>query len=361
VISIGEVQAIVREYPATSQPTKIESLGAAGGMSGAQFWRIESPRGTLVLRRWPREHPSPERLRFIHRVLFHAAERGVSFLATPIRTASGDSFVLFDGHLWELTPWMPGAADYERSPNKPKLGAAMTALARFHSSVSDFPTMALPQVAGAPPAISRRLSRIRELSRRGTNELAEAINVDIWPELETSARRFLDAIPRFLPRAIAELAPLSNIALTVQPCIRDIWHDHVLFTGNDVTAIVDFGAMDIDTPATDVARLLGSLVGDNEAGWRAGVSAYSTIRPLSTDEERAAKALDNSSTILAGCNWLRWIYVEGRQFEDRAQIIERFERITARCEFAATTSATTPGSEAYSTDSGRSQPQSGDS
>jgi Ser/Thr protein kinase RdoA (MazF antagonist) len=150
------------------------------------------------------------------------------------------------------------------------------------------------------------------------------------------ARRFFDTIPGCLPRAIAELAPLSNVALAVQPCIRDIWHDHVLFTGDEVTAIIDFGAMDIDTPATDVARLLGSLVGDDEAGWRVGVSAYSTIRSLSTDEQGAAKALDNSSAILAGCNWLRWIYVEGRQFEDRTQIIERFRRIVARCEFAVT-------------------------
>jgi Ser/Thr protein kinase RdoA (MazF antagonist) len=344
VISIREIQAIVRQYPATFQSTQIESLGAAGGMSGAQFWRIESPQGTLVLRRWPGEHPSPERLRFIHRVLFHATERGVSILPTPIRTATGESFVLFDGYLWELTPWMSGTADYERSPNKQKLGAAMTALATFHSSVSDFPILGLPQVAGAPPAIARRLSRLRELSRRGTNEFAQAINVDKWAELAPFARRFLDTIPACLLRAIAELAPLSNIALTVQPCIRDIWHDHVLFTGDEVTAIIDFGAMDIDTPATDVARLLGSLVGDDEAGWRAGVSAYSKVRPLSADEERAAKALDPSSAILAGCNWLRWTYVEGRQFEDHGQVVERFRRIVARCELAAASSPTAPGS-----------------
>src|SRR6185436_12712507 len=161
-----------------------------------------------------------------------------------------------DGHLWELTPWMPGTADYEQSPNKQKLAAAMSALAKFHTAVSDFPALGLQQVAHTPPAISRRLSRLRELSRRGTNELAQAISVDIWPELAPFARRFLELIPRALPRAIEQLAPLSNIVLTVQPCIRDIWHDHVLFTGNDVTAIIDFGAMEIDTPATDVARLL---------------------------------------------------------------------------------------------------------
>jgi Ser/Thr protein kinase RdoA (MazF antagonist) len=335
VISLRDIQAIVRQYPANFQANRVGPLGAAGGMSGAQFWRVESPGGIHVLRRWPSEHPTPERLRFIHRVLFHAAERGASFLATPIRTTTGESFVLFDGHLWELAPWMPGTADYAQSPNKQKLAAAMSALAKFHTAASDYPALGLQQVAHSPPAISRRLSRLRELSRRGTNELAQAISVDIWPELAPFAHRFLELIPRTLPRAIDGLAPLSNIALTVQPCIRDIWHDHVLFTGDGVTAIIDFGAMEIDTPATDVARLLGSLVGDDEVGWRTGAAEYSSIRPLSADEERAAKALDASSPILAGCNWLRWIHVDGRQFENRTQIVERFQQIVTRTEFAA--------------------------
>jgi Ser/Thr protein kinase RdoA (MazF antagonist) len=342
VISLRQIQEIVRQYPANFQPTHVEPLGAAGGMSGAQFWRIESPSGVLMLRRWPSEHPSPDRLRFIHRVLFHATERGLPYLPTPIRTSMGESFVLYDGYLWELNPWMPGKADYEQSPDHQKLGSAMTALARFHSAVSDFPKLGLQQVAGAPPAISRRLSRLRELSRRGASQFSDTINVDIWPELTPLADRFLAAMPGILSRAIAQLAPLSNIVLPVQPCIRDIWHDHVLFTGDVVTAIIDFGATDIDTPATDVARLLGSLVGDDEAGWRTGVSAYSRIRRLTADEERAAKALDTSSPILAGYNWLRWIHVDGRQFEDHARVVERFQRIVVRCELAATSSPTAP-------------------
>ena len=112
MISLRQIQTIVRQYPSNFQPTHVEPLGAAGGMSGAQFWRIESPSGILVLRRWPSEHPSPDRLRFIHRVLFHATERGLPFLPTPIRTTTGESFVIYDGHLWELNPWMPGKADF---------------------------------------------------------------------------------------------------------------------------------------------------------------------------------------------------------------------------------------------------------
>jgi Ser/Thr protein kinase RdoA (MazF antagonist) len=344
VISLHQIQEIVRQYPAEFQPTRIEPLGAAGGMSGAQFWRIESASGTLVLRRWPSEHPSAERLRFIHDVLFLAVSNGISFLPASIRTAAGESFVLANGHLWELSPWLSGKADYELSPSTQKLSAAMTALAKFHLAVRDFPISATTNTTSSAPAISRRLSKLRKLSVRGTGELSQAINVAIWPELTPLARNFLSTIPRLLPRAIGQLEPLSHIPFPVQPCIRDIWHDHVLFTGDVVTGIIDFGGMEIDTPATDIARLLGSFVGDNEADWRAGLNAYSTIRPLAADELRAAKALDTSSTILAGCNWIRWICLDGRQFEDRARVIERFRQIVARCEFAAMSNPSAPRS-----------------
>ena len=92
--------------------------------------------------------------------------RGISFLAIPIRTTGGESFVLFDGHLWELTPWMPGTADYERSPSEHKLTAAMKALARFHVAVNDFPPMGLQQVADAA---ARHLAAIVATSRTRTS------------------------------------------------------------------------------------------------------------------------------------------------------------------------------------------------
>jgi Ser/Thr protein kinase RdoA (MazF antagonist) len=334
VVSIREIQAIVSNYPDVIQPGQIEPLGSAGGMSGAEFWRFESPSGRMVLRRWPSEHPSPERLRWIHEVLFHAAKRGITFIPAPVRTTSGDSFVQDAGHLWELAPWMPGAADFEASPTAEKLRAAMSALARLHVTVDDFPLGLSQHVVGAP-AIGRRLARLRNLLGGKIGELSNSLENIQWPEFERLARVFLTALPVYLPRAVERLTPLVNVPLAIQPCLRDIWHDHVLFTGSEVTGIIDFGAVDIDTPATDIARLLGSLVGDDAFGWRAGLDAYATVRPLAAEEETAVRALDSCGTILAGCNWIRWIYVERRQFGDRERLRERFERIISRLTFSA--------------------------
>jgi Ser/Thr protein kinase RdoA (MazF antagonist) len=126
------------------------------------------------------------------------------------------------------------------------------------------------------------------------------------------------------------LETLVDVSLAMQPCLRDVWHGNVLFTGDQVTGLVDFGAMGVETPAGDVARLLGSMADDNLGDWRPGLEAYTTVRPLSPDELRAAAALDASGTVLAGCNWITWIYIEGRQFESRQQVIERFGRLLER-------------------------------
>jgi homoserine kinase type II len=306
-------------------------------MSGAQFWRVATSRGTLCLRRWPVEHPSPQRLTFIHAVLRHATRRGISFIPLPISTHEGESFVYHAGHLWQLEPWMPGAADYEQSPRAERLRAAMTALAQLHVATRNFGATpirsgrTIEAMSDSPhSAIPRRLARLRELAQQGTTVLSRAIDNTIWPELAPLARQFIALLPSALPSSIAKLEPLVGVGLQLQPCLRDVWHDHILFTGDEVAGIIDFGAIDIDTPATDIARLLGSLVGDGAQGWQAGLAAYSAIRPLSPEESLSVLALDQSGTILAGCNWIRWIDIERRRFENRLQVMDRFRSILAR-------------------------------
>jgi Ser/Thr protein kinase RdoA (MazF antagonist) len=304
-------------------------------MSGAQFWRMQSARGTLVLRRWPAEHPAPERLQFVHEVLFHAARNEIDFLAVPVRAKANISFISDAGHLWELAPWMPGVASYASSPTTEKLRAVMMALAKFHAAVADFPRTGSQHFARVAPAISRRLDQLSQIAEGGHSVLAKTINERVWPDLAPLARRFLATAPACLPSVIRVITPFAKTSFTLQPCLRDIWHDHVLFTGDVVTGIIDYGAIDFDTPATDIARLLGSLVDDDPVGWNEGLAAYRTVRPLTDDEEFAARALNVSGPIVAGYNWLRWIYIDGREFENQGQIVERFQRIVAVCESRA--------------------------
>jgi homoserine kinase type II len=299
-------------------------LGAAGGFSGAEFWRLSAPRGQLCLRRWPREHPTPEGLVRIHAVLAQVSDRGFRLIARPLPTRAGHTFVEHGGHLWELTPWLPGRADYHARPSAARLDAAMQALATFHVAAATVPG---GESRAPSPSISRRLARLRGITGRGLNDLrgSTARNAGRWPDLAARADALFGFVAEVARSVEQKLADSASIVVPLQPCIRDIWHDHVLFEGDAVAGLIDFGALQTDSVATDVARLLGSLVGDDPAGWQAGLAAYGDIRPLTADERRLVAVLDESSVLMSGLSWFEWVFREARQFDSRATIIARVD------------------------------------
>jgi Ser/Thr protein kinase RdoA (MazF antagonist) len=335
--SIPPSQAIVR-YPVDCHPTRIHRLGSAGGFSGAQFWRLETPRGMLCLRRWPGEfpaYPSPKQLSFIHDVLEHVHRHGFTKISVPIRTLNGRSIVSLAGHLWELSPWMPGIASYlpERHPRK--LTAAMQTLAEWHRAAVDFPSN--DQSPAPSPGIEARLLQIDQLRSGGFDRLVNAVQRahvrdHNSAELARLARKLFELYPRIEASIRPQLSAALNVRVPLQPCIRDVWHDHVLFEGEEVSGLIDFGALKVESVAGDVARLLDSMAGDDLAAWQFGLTAYQAIRPLSRDELFLVSAFDESLALLSGMNWLDWIFLSGRVFEDLKQVISRLRTVVDRLE-----------------------------
>ena len=91
--------------------------------------------------------------------------------------------------------------------------------------------------------------------------------------------------------------------------------------------------MQIDCVAADVARLLGSLAGNDPLQWEDGLWAYCQVRPLTAGELKLVEAFDRSTVLLAGLNWLNWVYREGRLFEDQAKLLARVDEILTRLEY----------------------------
>jgi homoserine kinase type II len=118
--------------------------------------------------------------------------------------------------------------------------------------------------------------------------------------------------------------------VALEPCIGDIWHDHVLYEGDKVTGLIDFGSMRPENVAADVARLLGSMANDEPTQWRAGLECYRGLRPLSEAELDLVRAFDRSTVLMAGLNWLDWIYRQGRQFEHPVTVLDRVDTILVR-------------------------------
>jgi homoserine kinase type II len=104
----------------------------------------------------------------------------------------------------------------------------------------------------------------------------------------------------------------------------------LLFEGDRLTGLIDYGAVKIDHVAVDLARLLGSLVPNDTAGWQVGLRAYRRHAPLDAEEEALAQALDETGTVVGVANWLRWLYEEKRSFADRSAVARRLAELVDR-------------------------------
>ncbi|HVX64727.1 MAG TPA: phosphotransferase [Pirellulales bacterium] len=314
---------VLQAYPPDCQPHHADYLAGAGGFSGARFWRLQTDRGLLCLRRWPQERPSRQQLEFIQAVLWHVRQEGFERLPLPLETRTHAGYVCEAGHFWELAPWMPGQADYLQAPNSARLRAALRTLAEFHLAAASFP---LPDRSpGLSPGIGERIERARAWSHAQLQRLAEAVEPGEWPELAHRGRQWLALAPTALERLRPALARAELIATPLQPCIRDVWHDHVLFVGDDVSGLVDFGAMQPDSVAADIARLLGSLARDDRQAWTTGLAAYESVRALSEPERTLIPVFDQANTVMSGLNWLQWVYLDRRQFDNRQAVMQRLD------------------------------------
>lgn len=324
----AKIERILRLYPDECRPHTIELFAAPLSFSGAGLWRIASDRGPLCLRRWPAGHPSQQRLEFIQAVLWHVDQEGFHQVALPLETQHHHGYVWHEGHLWELLPWLPGAANYRAQPSPRKLEAAMVALARFHQAAATFPLPETNPVAS--PGMDERLARIRELLGGGAAELASTIESGGWPEMAVRAGRLLSLFAAVAPKLLPTIESATRLRVSLQPCIRDVWHAHILFEGEGVSGIVDFGSLRPENVAADVARLLGSLAMDDRADWDRGMAAYATVGRLSADELSLVSAFDRSTVLLGGMQWMQWIFVEGRQFGDPKAALSRVDEFVTR-------------------------------
>ncbi|HEV3145547.1 MAG TPA: phosphotransferase [Gemmataceae bacterium] len=301
--------------------------GNAGGFSGSRIWQILMVAGDLCLKAWP-NFQEAKRLNQIHGWMEAAFESGTKLTPVVYRKGEGEKSHFHAGRLWNLTQWMPGQADFHANPSLPRLKAACHALAQLHEAWSAESTTAIP------PSVQHRLESARkweEAVRRGWRPMVTPDDLD---PVSPIARRIWSLLPPFLPEIEMRLQCWTE-PRRLQPCLCDIWHDHVLFIGDNVSGIIDYGSMRIDTPATDLARMLGSLVGGDLSMWNAGFAAYREIRPLDDAEATLARVLDWTGVILGAANWLHRLYFQNWLYENRELVAKRMQTLVERMEYFA--------------------------
>ncbi|MCG8448679.1 MAG: phosphotransferase [Pirellulales bacterium] len=309
---------------------RIKSPGCHGGFSGAKIWRVSLSGRDLCLRRWPQAHPSASGLLAIHGLLQHVARAGLDVAPVPLPTRDGETFLVSEEHPWELTPWMPGEANYRNAPSPTKLSNAMQTLARFHQLAISYSYRQQTARVAPSPGLQQRLKLLRDLQQGELERLWKATRAAPASDLCEVALELLDGVARSLDKVTKSLQQIVDVPLPLQWCLRDVRDEHLLFTGEQVTGLIDFGAAAIDSVSGDIARLLGSMAGDHAESWRQAAQAYDQVRPLSQDERRVIAGFDQGGVLCSAANWVRWLFVEERAFSQSRVLLAQLEGLRKR-------------------------------
>ena len=316
-------------------PSQIDQPPHAAGFSGTTIFRVQSATEVFCLKRLPMT-VELVRQQVINGLIKELFEQGVTCLPVPVCSRKGSTLIQVDDGVWQLEPWMPGIADYWQRPSMTRLIAACQTLARWHiaarKSAATKPNGFGVEVAATAPTVrDRQLSVLRyseELLLPIERQLVRESSA-VWQRLGT---QITTHVRRLAPQLITDLIRAGDWLVPLQPVIRDVWHDHLLFSGDQVTGLIDFGATRTDTVAADLSRLLGSLVGSDADAWSSGLNAYEELRPLSDNERRLLPLLDLSNVLLSGLTWLRRRYVDRVELASEERVLERLERIADRLE-----------------------------
>ena len=313
-----------------------ELLPVGGGYSGAGIWKWESHNPPYALRRWPQNTLPKSRLLGLHRLLRWWGDNGFPEFAIPLPTTDGSTLLQLDSHLWQMEPWMPGRADFHAHPSEDRLKSAMHWLARLHLATPRFlPDPAAREwfqsfPASPSPAVSERLSLIH--SWNPERIAAHRSQIPRIPDqrFHTPLLGFLDQFPRHAPGIATELQLATRLSVPLFPSLRDLWHDHLLFTGEQLSAVIDPAHCRTESAPSDLSRLLGSLFPLEKNSWDRALEFYTSLRPLTPDEYQLLEVLDRSQILLSGLHWVERLTTDSPLPSDPTSLANRLETLHKR-------------------------------
>lgn len=338
----GKVRSILTRYGGEIAADAVFFRGIRGGFSGSRVFEVSSNSGPIYfLKQWPAVGPDLGRLRFIHDVQTQLARlrssgdiSNLPQVAVPLKNAQGDSVTIDGETLWDLTPKLVGSPIEPTAIDSYRIRSAMQSLAGVHLAVDQLgPRWAreFPDIGsvGPSPGLLKRRMRLAEICE-GWREIALAIaNAPLKPSFRLKCKSIL-AAAHLAATKLANEAGWEKFRLPLQLVLRDAWYAHVLFNQSQVSGMIDFGSIGVDSVGTDLARLLRSWIPGDDADFSDALDAYHQIRPLSAIERDAFIQFDRTSRVLSAFQWIEWLAIDRREFDDWEAVAIRLDFVLAR-------------------------------
>jgi homoserine kinase type II len=275
-----------------------------------------------VLRAWPPDGPSRGRLQRIHDWLAETTELG--FVPVPLQALEGSTIQTHAQRLWELSPWLPGQSVDAPPPDPERLRDALRGLASFHDR------LARHGQVGTSPGLLRRVEEMRGLMATGLDRLDSAMSDALEDAHWRAGGEWISLARAVIPRLLTTLADAQQASVPLQPCLRDARGEHFLFVEKSLTGIVDFGAMEVETVAADLARLLADWSVLDPSARSGALAFYQEVRSLDPRERRLMDAFEAVADVLIAGHWLAWHFLHRRRFDDPEAIDRGITRGLAR-------------------------------
>jgi len=330
VFSNDVLVAVVRRFRPAAAVSEIAAAHGSG-LSDATVWRVDTTEGPLRLKAYPGKGAAAAACFARQSLLAELANR-LPLVAAPLPTAEGKFTFATQECCWELTRWLPGEPLPTGKLPPQTIRDAMRALARFHLACQE----AGPVDRRKPEAARDRLERLRSWYAKPAPTPANTPHV----ALREPYQRLRDAVggigrPRLLELEW-RLAEAADVEMPVIHCWGDARRENMLWDGTTVTGLIDFAALRLDSPAVDLASLVGSLCECDRSAAAAAMQAYHSIRQIVVEERRLTEALLACWPVLTAANWLTWLGDPEFIVRDPAAVARRldvtFRRLAHPCQ-----------------------------
>ena len=268
-VSEDDLSAFLSEYDIGDA---LSFSGITEGVENSNY-RLKTTTGDFILTLYEKR-VKREDLPFFMNLMAHMASHGIT-CPQPVADQSGVVLKTLNDRAAAIVTFLDGTSN--NTPSAQRCRSAGHALASMHQAGSNFDgtrANALDHSAWAP--LLDACGDAGDQLKTGITELARS-------RLEG----LLAAWPKDLPRGV---------------CHADLFPDNVLFTGDDVTGIIDFYFACIDTHAYDLSIMLNAWCFESDGSFnitksRQLLAGYQSVRPLSDAEINAIPILCRGSAM----------------------------------------------------------------